>query len=142
MNGRASASRLLRVDDHHSSPEERRTPLTEQRPSSRVAEIIRAVTQNVLEGRLSLQIASRFQRATRAGLLPQKRWLYEGIGTACWRDTLLALSRLVERHREGVTLRYLLDYSEQNPGEYPLASAEILRQEVVRQRARLTSSPL
>jgi hypothetical protein len=108
----------------------------------RAKEIIRAVKGNVVEGRLSMLIATKFQEATGRGLLPQTRWLYEGIGTACWRDTLMALSRLLERHHDGLTLIYLLDYSEQNPGEYPLATPEEVKQEVARQRARLASSSL
>src|SRR4051794_10250436 len=116
--------------------------MSEQPEPSRAAEIIRVVKQNLLDGRLAFEIATRFLEARKTGRLPSDQWVYYGVSVFCWRDALLSLARLLDQSCKAVSLHYLLNYSEQNPSEYPLATPQGVRQVVGRQRAVLAPNPL
>jgi hypothetical protein len=111
---------------------------------TKVVSIIEKVTSDIQFGMLSLRVATQLQNSVKSGQLPSHAWLYRVVAAVCWRDTLITLARLLDRPLRGgvVSVWYLLDYSQQNVHEYPLASHDEVKREAISLRSALESNPI
>jgi hypothetical protein len=106
----------------------------EATPRAKLGGILEKVRDNIVDGRVFFLIVRHFQEAQLDGPLPRNRWLFRGITVGCLGSALMALSRLLEQQEGAITLSYLLNYAEQNPGEFQHATPDEVKEAVRRCR--------